>query len=315
MTMLPAIAVAHRTVHALTRVNAGATKRAKLVSALAPGIIIAALMHPLGAARAETPIPASRFPTYVKFFGDPDNGPQLSTQARTNNVPLTPPFFVTGFYVPLDYLSFGALFSYGNQSGNGNGVIIFAFHGRALAAYWKGSGEAILATAPVIFGGASCRLDQWAHATLIVPKDGQNFRIILDGVEGVTNATAPIAWPQRDQNPKDTLDMTIGSWGNRAPGGGADADNLNAGMRDWLVGLGTPTIAELKAYRDGGDPARIWGPSRIIGYWRFTNEPAAGEPDASGHGHALTYSDAGSAAGHALPILVTPARSGPGRDR
>ena len=82
-------------------------------------------------------------------------------------------------------------------------------------------------------------------------------------------------------------------------------------MRDWLVGEGTPTPAELESYREGGDPARIWGVSRIVGYWRFTNDPAKGEPDASGHGHPLTYSDAGAAQGHRLPVLVSPGHPAP----
>jgi hypothetical protein len=163
-----------------------------LASALAFRFIIAALTQPWGIARAETPISASRFPTYVKFFGDPGNGPWTSTQARTNNVPLTPPFFVTGFYVPLDFLNFGALFSFGNQSGNGNGVIIFAFHGRALAAYSKGFGEQLPATAPEIFGGASCRVNQWAHATFMaIPRVSGGHRASSD--TGASRTSRPQA--------------------------------------------------------------------------------------------------------------------------
>jgi hypothetical protein len=135
----------------------------------------------------------------------------------------------------------------------------------------------------------------------------QNFSIILDGLAGTTNNTSPIAWPTTDESPSDTMDITFGSWGDRAPGLGNDSDNLNGGLRDWTVTTGIPTSGELETYRNGGDPTQIWGASRVVGHWRFTTDPTLGEPDASGNGHTLTYSDAGTAPGHSLPILVTAA--------
>jgi hypothetical protein len=280
---------------------------AKLLPTLALFVISGvALAQPRGITSGDMPLAASRFPTYVAFQGDKDNGLTLSTQARARNIPLKPPWFATGFYVPLGYLNFGALITYGNQSANGNGVLIFAFHGDALAAYQKwGSGENILAIAPGVFGGVACKVGQWAHTALIVAANG-TASIVLDGVLGTSEPGVSINWPT-STGPTETLDLTFGSWGNRPPGGGSDADNLNGGLRDWVVVTGTPTPAELEAYRNGGDPAQIWGAARIVGYWHFTSNPATGEPDASGHGHMLTYSDAGSAAGHSLPVLVTPA--------
>jgi hypothetical protein len=285
---------------------------AKVLPGLALCVISGvALAQPRGITSGDTPLAASRFPTYVAFQGDNGNGPTLSTQARVRNIPLKPPWFATGFYVPLDYLNFGALITYGNQSANGNGVLIFAFHGDALAAYQKwGTGENLLAVAPGIFGGAACRVGQWAHTALIVAANG-TASIVLDGVLGRSEPGVAVNWPTSTA-PAETLDLAFGSWGNHPPGGGSDADNLNGGLRDWAVVTGAPTPAELEAYRNGGDPLQIWGAPRVVGYWRFTSNPGTGEPDASGHGHTLTYSDVGTAAGHSLPLLVTPARPRPG---
>jgi hypothetical protein len=275
---------------------------------------IAALASAAGTTNGDTPIPDSRFPSYVKFAGDKGNQGYFSNQARVDAVPDSSKgsIFFAGFFRPEDFPTFGMLVSFGNDGYRGAGLIGLSLGGYDIAAFeWhdifgQGYGWKDLGRAPGIWpAGAKYVLGQWSHIALIL--NGPTSRqIIMDGVPGTdTGISAPVPVGANGF----PLSLTFGSYYNTAPpGNGGDAHNFNGGLRDWVAGVGVPTPAELERMRKGEDPVAIWGAVRVWGYWHFTANPRLGqkERDVTGHGHDLTYIDAGSQAGHTLPILVTP---------
>jgi hypothetical protein len=312
--MLTIIAVVRRATGALPAWPKLAPRLA-LCAAIA-GVTLAASPE---TASGDTPIPDSRFPTYVKFAADTHNNGLFSNQARVDSVPASSkgPIFFAGFFRAEDFPTFGMLVSFGNDGYRGAGLIGLSLGGYSVAAFeWHdefgpGYGWKQLVAAP-----AAAVNGQWSHIALIL-NDTTSRQIIMDGVPGVdTGLSAP--WPAAAHG--FPLSLTFGSYYNTTTQGGVDAHNFNGGLRDWVAGTGVPTLAELKRMRNGEDPVAIWGTARIWGYWHFTANPQLGqkEPDVTGHGHDLSYSDAGSQAGHTLPVLVTPAapdRPTPGAGR
>ncbi len=80
----------------------------------------------------DKPIPNSRFPTYVKFAGDPGNENIFAGQANVVGVPAPTegPWFVAGFFRPEDFDNFGALVSWGCQDERGAGLAAVILTGR-----------------------------------------------------------------------------------------------------------------------------------------------------------------------------------------
>jgi hypothetical protein len=259
-------------------------------------------------ASGDTPIPDSRFPTYVKFAADEGNNGFFSNQARTDAAPVAPqpPCFMAGFFRPEDFTSFGMLISFGNQAAESFGRIALSTQGKALLAFqWSGLSWYPLNVAPVIWPTGSIKLNQWSFIALVL-KSTSSRDIIMDGVKG-TDAGKDYPWPVAGEG--HGLAITFGSYGDTTPEHGVGAHNFNGGLRDWAIVRGIPTAAELERMRNGDSPMTVWGAGRVWGYWHFTANPQLGqkEPDVTGGGHNLTYSDAGSQAGHTLPILVSPA--------
>ncbi len=284
---------------------------AKLSPGLAFCLAIAgvALASAAGLSSGDIPIPDSRFPTYVKFAADTKNEGHFSNQARVEvrrDVP-TAPFFFAGFFRPEDFTTFGMLVSFGNQGGRGNGLIGLTTQGNALLSFeWAGNGWQPLNYGPVIWPTGSVMLGQWSYIALVL-KSPSSRDIIMDGVTGKDTGNN-LPWPAADALGSG-LAVTFGSYYNTTQTNGIDAHNFNGGLRDWAAVKGIPTNAELERMRNGESPVSIWGAARVWGYWRFTANPQQGqkEPDVTGNGHDLSYTDAGTQTGHTLPILVTPA--------
>jgi hypothetical protein len=277
----------------------------------------------------DKPIPNSRFPTYVKFAADPGNDNVFVGQANVVGVPAPTegPWFVAGFFKPEDFDNFGALVSWGCQDDRGAGLASVILTGKGdgyqLTSFqWSDadfgeSGYGGLAPAPMEWanGRQGYLLGQWSHVAF-VQTDHTRSVMVLDGVTGAPQSK-PIAWPKprRGDNP---MMLTFGSYffghsGQPLPPAGSYTPgihhNLNGGLRDWVVVLGTPAPGELERHRNGEDPLAIWGKDRVWGYWHFTTDPHVAphmEPDVSGHGRNLSYYDGGTNAAHQLPVLVTP---------
>lgn len=161
----------------------------------------------------------------------------------------------------------------------------------------------------------SVALNQWSFISLTINSTSSRD-LVIDGVRGAeqtdpdTGRIVVAPWPAPNVI-RTGLAITFGSYYNNTegPNFGVDSHVYNGGLRDWAAVSGTPTPAELERMRNGEDPIAIWGKERVFGYWHFTANPQLGqkEPDVSGHGHELSYIDAGRAQGHSLPVLVTPA--------
>jgi hypothetical protein len=269
-------------------------------------------------ASPSAPIPDSRFPTYVKFAGDPGNGGLFINQARFNMKPSdlpAAPCFIAGFFRAEDFYTFGMLASLGNSSSRGNGLIGLTTQGKALLAFeWFGMGWAPLNVAPAIWPTGSIALGQWSFIALVLNSPSSRD-IVMDGVPGANQIDLATRQPQVAPWPTPSGDgrglaITFGSYYDLDPTKqNDDCHCFNGGLRDWALVTGTPTAAELVRMRNGDGPIAIWGAARTFGYWHFTANPRLGqkEPDVTGHGHDLTYIDAGVQAGHTLPVLVTPA--------
>src|SRR3954469_13295589 len=160
----------------LARISAAALVACFALSRLdAPLFTTAVLAAQPDRPASNTPIPDSRFPTYVKFAADPDNYGRFSGQARVDGVPaaLKPPIFFAGFFRPEDFQSFGMLVSFGNQGSRGYGLLGLSTQGNGLLAFqWSGPGWQRLNLAPGIWnvGGqqTAMKLNQWSFIALVV---------------------------------------------------------------------------------------------------------------------------------------------------
>ena len=244
------------------------------------------------------PIPNSRFDRYVKFHGDEGNHGWLATQARVNAVVTTTeqPFFMAGFFRAEDHPTWGMLAAVqSDDRNNGTFALSLAAYGMGASLFeWRSGPFYGLATAPNILRGpykggtpVAYVLNQW-HFIAAAIKDHCNSQIFL---EGVWNDPTPVCVPW----PTGLSSTTFGSYYEFSKGAG-DAHVYNGGLRDWAIVTGVPTAEELLRMRSGEDPRKVWGASRVWGYWNFTTDPASGakEPDLTGHGHDLTYSGGGS---------------------
>jgi hypothetical protein len=260
-------------------------------------------------------LPAHTFPTYVKFRGDPDNHGTLSNQARIDIPASAPfnsegPFFAVGFFMPLDYGTWGIVFGFGDVTNYYRGMIaastnppndfvnLFEWN-FDYGTTWKN-----LAMAPV----QSPAMGAWSHIAIAL-KSTTDRNIYQDGLisgpatSDVYNSSPRGSWPSTIENP---LSFVFGSYA-KIGGSASDAHSFNGGMRNWAIVTGTPTEAELARHRNSESAVSIWGAARVWAEWRFTANPGLGqkEPDISGHGRDLTYYDNGSGSGHTLPTLVT----------
>jgi hypothetical protein len=243
---------------------------------------------------------------HVKFFGDTGNLGNLITQARhdilTADAPAAPCFMV-GKFRSEDFPTFGMLCSFGNQAFRDNGLVALTTQGTSIIAFeWYGGGWRP-------FAAAGITLNKWQHvaftfsgpAATDLVLDGVHVSrdtAILDGSAAPTDAPWPVA------NADGTgLAVTFGSYFNLTVGAqNSDCHCFNGSLRDWALVADVATDAEL-ARHDGGESAvSIWGAARVWGEWPFNAIPVL---DTSGKGRDLTLIDAGTAAGHTLPILVT----------
>lgn len=256
-------------------------------------------------------IPDSRFPTYVKFHGDPNNWGTLATQARVNAVaaPTEQPFFMAGFLRPEDYHTWGGIVgAQGAFRQNGTWLLTMGAYDHSLYGFmWLDvSTHGAYSPAPAIFVGegrggyadAAYALNQWQFSAYVIT-DRCKRQVFTDGVWGAASTDCH-PWPT------GLSSTTFGSYYDVSQGG-ADAHVFNGGMRNWAIVKGTPTAAELTRMRNGEDPRTIWGAANVWGYWAFTTDPSTGaqEPDLSGNGNHLTYIGGGTV-NNTKPTLVTP---------
>jgi len=262
-----------------------------------------------------TPIPDSRFSSYVKFFGDESNDGTLATQARVNAVVTRSeqPFFLAGFFRPEDHPTWGMLAAV--QSRNRNDGIFalslgFDYSWAASLFEWRDGPYFGLARAPAPIRGrnrggvpASHTLNQWEFIAAVI-QDHCHSLIFLEGLWSDAK-TECVTWPS------DLSSTTFGSYYDVTQRSD-DAHVFNGGLRDWAVVTGTPSAGELMRMRDGEDPRAIWGAARVWGYWNFTANPAmGGEPDLTGHGHNLSYIGGGSVDPKKPVLIVRAAKSAP----
>ncbi len=278
------------------------------VGAPAPHVVVPPPPPPPVPVVTELPtVPPSRFPTYVKFSGDPGNNQSNSGQARVDltaadSFQKESPFFAVGFYMPLDYATWGVLFSFGNQPNRDAGLIAASTNppGDFVNLYQWGFGPSQWKN--LAFSPGMPQFGMWSHIAIIL--ESTSKRSVWEN--GLTseplkatdyNAALTAPWPVATSDP---LSFTFGSYQDDGH------HSYNGGLRDWAVVTGVPTEAELLRHRAGENPIAIWGAKRVWGFWRFNAGPAGSgkEPDASGKGHDLTYRDLGVAAGHKPPVLV-----------
>lgn len=245
------------------------------------------------------PIPDSRFAKYVRFFGDESNHGTLATQARVDAVVTRTEqsFFMAGFFRPEDHVTWGVLSALqSDYRDNGDFALSLAAYAQGISLFeWRNGPFHNIASAPRIFRGpyrgggqpVAYVLNQWQFIAAVV-KDHCNSQIFLEGVWSEPTVVC-VPWPSALNK------TTFGSYNEitRYPG---DSHVFNGGLRDWAIVTGIPTTEELARMRNGEDPRKIWGASRVWGYWNFTTDPATGmkEPDLTGHGHDLTYIGAGT---------------------
>lgn len=254
-----------------------------------------------------TQIPDSRFGTYVKFLGDPNNRGLLATQARVNDVVTKSeqPFFVAGFFRAEDYPTWGMLAAVQSDL-RYNGTFALSLSNYPMGGSlfeWRRDTYKFLAQMPNVFRNPArynqptpYLLDRWIFIAAVI-KDHCHSQIFMEGIWN-DPVVQCVDWPSALSS------TTFGSYYDITRGAG-DAHLFNGGLRDWAVVTGVPASDELLKMRGGADPRTLWGASRVWGFWNFTADPAtkAKEKDRTGHGHDLTYIGAGST-DPALPELI-----------
>ncbi len=251
------------------------------------------------------------FPTVMRFAGD-DQG-NFSTLAFLDQSPTDAgPLFFAGFARPEDKWTFGGFVSYGNGD-RGKGLVGLSIYESDQAIYateWNDTG--IPTGAQWVITSESqkgqMQLGQWYHATQTLETVPRANRVWLNAVQGTDMfATSTPLTPDQIPPlpfgppwPEAPTRITFGAFYS----GGPDSHSFNGCLAEWCMVSGVPTASELARHMGGESPLTIW-PDRVLGWWKFDRLVGGQVPNEIAGGGSLTLHDAGTAAGHSLPQIVT----------